>query len=203
VLPFLSIVLAYLLGSIPFGYLLVRWRTGSDIRRAGSGNIGATNVFRTTSRAIGVATLVLDALKAFLAVWIAARLTGGNELVTNLAALAALVGHAFPVFLNFKGGKAVASFLGAYLYLAPIPVAAVAVVFFATVWRTRFISLGSLMGAITFPLAVWIIQRPQHWPLIVCSILSCALVIWRHQGNIVRLRSGQEHAFSVRRARTS
>ncbi len=202
-LPVLSILLAYLLGSIPFGFLLVRWRTGSDIRGAGSGNIGATNVFRTTGRGIGIATLVLDALKAFLAVWIAARLTGGNELVINLAALAALIGHAFPVFLNFKGGKAVASFLGVYLYLAPIPIAAVAVVFFVTVWRTRFISLGSLMGAITFPIAVWIIQRPQHWPLIVCSILSSALVIWRHQGNIVRLRSGQENAFSLRRARTS
>ena len=198
--PVLSIALAYLLGSVPFGYLLVRWRTGSDIRGAGSGNIGATNVFRTTGRGIGIATLGLDALKAFLAVWIAARLTGGSELWTNLAGVAVLLGHAFPVFLNFRGGKAVASFLGAYLYLAPVPIAAVAVIFFATVWRTRFISLGSLMGAITFPLAVWIIQRPAHWPLMVCSILTSALVIWRHYGNIVRLRSGQEHSFSLRRS---
>ncbi len=199
--PVLSIALAYLLGSIPFGYLLVRWRTGSDIRGAGSGNIGATNVFRTTGRGIGIATLVLDALKAFVAVWVAGRFNGGNELWTNLAALAVLLGHAFPVFLNFHGGKAVASFLGAYVYLAPLPVAAVAVVFFVTVWRTRYISLGSLLGAITFPLAVWIIQRPQHWPLLVCSILSCTLIVWRHRGNIERLRSGQENAFSLRRAR--
>ena len=129
------------------------------------------------------------------------RLGRGPVQRRNLAALAVLLGHAFPVFLNFHGGKAVASFLGAYVYLAPLPVAAVAVVFFVTVWRTRYISLGSLLGAITFPLAVWIIQRPQHWPLLVCSILSCTLIVWRHRGNIERLRSGQENAFSLRRAR--
>ena len=198
--PILTIVVAYLLGSIPFGYLLVRWMTGSDVRASGSGNIGATNVFRTSSRAIGVLTLVLDALKAFLAVWIAGKLTGGSELWTSAAAIAALCGHAFPIFLRFRGGKAVASFIGAFLYLAPIALLGVTLVFVVAGWRTRFISLGSILGAATFPLAVWIILRP-HWPLVLASILSAALVLWRHAPNIVRLHNGTEHLFSFGAAR--
>ena len=193
--PVLSILVAYLLGSIPFGYLLVRGLTGSDVRAVGSGNIGATNVFRTTSRGIGVLTLILDALKAFLAVWIAAKLTSGNEIWTSAAAVAALSGHVFPVFLRFKGGKAVASFIGAFLYLAPIALFGVTIVFVAAVWRTRFISLGSILGAATFPLAVWIILRP-HWPLVTASLLSAALILWRHAPNMERLHEGTENTFS-------
>ena len=193
--PVLAILIAYLLGSIPFGYLLVRGFTGKDVRAAGSGNIGATNVFRTTSRAIGVLTLVLDALKAFAAVWIAGKLTGGSELWTSAAAVAALLGHVFPVFLGFRGGKAVASFVGAFLYLTPIAVLAVTVVFVVAVWRTRFISMGSILGAATFPLAVWIILRP-HWPLVAASVLAGALILWRHAPNIARLHAGNENVFS-------
>lgn len=196
----LSLLLAYLFGSIPFGYLLVLLRTGKDVRAAGSGNIGATNVFRTTGRGVGVLTLLLDALKAFVAVYLAGRLTDGDPVWTSAAAVAALLGHVFPVFLRFKGGKAVASFLGAYLYIAPVAILATAVVFFVTVWRTKYISLGSLLGAVTFPLAVWLIIRP-HWPLVVASILSSALVIWRHKANIARLRQGDESMFSFGRSR--
>src|SRR5579871_4357309 len=124
-----ALIAAHLLGAIPFGYLLVKWKTGADVRASGSGNIGATNVLRTTGRAAGVATLLLDIAKGYLAVWIAARLTGDNVWVTSAAALAVMAGHAFPVFLGFKGGKAVASFIGAFLRLTPVPLAAVLAVF--------------------------------------------------------------------------
>src|SRR5579883_1436384 len=108
-MPVLALAIAYLLGSIPFGYVLVKWRTGADVRAAGSGNIGATNVWRTTSRGAGLATLILDIGKGYLAVWIAGRLTDGNPFWMSTAALAVMSGHAFPVFLRFRGGKAVAS----------------------------------------------------------------------------------------------
>src|SRR3954452_21683689 len=116
----LVLPIAYLLGAIPFGYLLVKWKTGADVRGAGSGNIGATNVMRLTGRAAGIATLVLDILKGYAAVWLADRLTGGDPWWTSVAALAVMAGHAYPVFLGFKGGKAVASFVGAFLYLIPV-----------------------------------------------------------------------------------
>src|SRR5690242_9596096 len=106
----LVLPIAYLLGAIPFGYLLVRWKTGADVRSSGSGNIGATNVLRTTGRAAGFATLLLDMAKGYLAVWLAGRWTGQSPLWMSLAALAVMAGHAYPVFLKFKGGKAVASF---------------------------------------------------------------------------------------------
>src|ERR1043166_9703669 len=109
-LALLVLPAAYLIGAIPFGYLLVKWKTGADVRASGSGNIGATNVLRTTGRVAGVATLLLDIGKGYLAVWLAERLTSGNVWWTGAAALAVMAGHAFPVFLRFQGGKAVASF---------------------------------------------------------------------------------------------
>jgi glycerol-3-phosphate acyltransferase PlsY len=196
---FFVLALSYVLGSIPFGYLLVKLKTGRDVRAIGSGNIGATNVFRTTGRGIGVLTLLLDALKAFVAVWIAGWLTNGNELWTSAAAVAVLLGHVFPVFLKFKGGKAVASFTGAFLYLTPAAVLAVFVVFVLAVWKTRFISMGSVLGALTFPLAVWMLVRP-HWPVEAASLIAAGLILWRHKGNIERLRAGAENEFSLRRA---
>src|SRR5882672_9588033 len=156
----LAAAIAYLLGAIPFGYLLVRWKTGTDVRASGSGNIGATNVLRTTGRAAGVATLILDIAKGYLAVWLAGRLTGGSEIWMGAAAVAVMAGHAFPVFLGGKGGKAVASFVGAYLCLTPVPLLATLVVFAVMVAATRHISVGSIVGAGAFPLAVWLISHP-------------------------------------------
>src|SRR5437879_4559054 len=135
----LAIVIAYLLGGIPFGFVLVKLTTGKDVRAGGSGNIGATNVLRTTGRAVAIATLLLDIAKGFAAVWIAAVLTTDSPLWTSAAALAVMAGHAFPVFLKFKGGKAVASFTGAFAYLTPLPLFAIAVVFFVVVIATRHI----------------------------------------------------------------
>ena len=193
----LVLVVSYLVGAIPFGYLLVKWKTGSDVRAKGSGNIGATNVLRTTGRAAGVATLLLDIAKGWFAVWLAARLTAGDPLWMSAAALAVMAGHAFPVFLKFKGGKAVASFIGAALFLTPAALLAEVVVFVAAVAWTRTISMGSIIGAATFPLAVWLISKPPL-PILGAVILACAFIIYRHSSNIARLRAGTESTFHFR-----
>src|ERR1700761_6628758 len=136
----LAVVAAYLIGGIPFGLIVVKFMTGADVRASGSGNIGATNVLRTTGRLAGVLTLILDAAKGWFAVWLASRLTGGSVLWMSAGAFAGLAGHAFPAWLRFKGGKAVASFLGAYLFLTPVPVLAVVLLFILLVFSTRYLS---------------------------------------------------------------
>jgi glycerol-3-phosphate acyltransferase PlsY len=191
----LGLAIAYLLGDIPFGYLLVKLTTGRDVRASGSGNIGATNVLRTTGRAAGVATLLLDIAKGYLAVWLEGRLTGGNPAWMSAAALAVMIGHSYPVFLRFRGGKAMASFVGAWLCLTPLPLAAVLVVFVVMAAWTRRVSLGSIVGAGTFPLAVWLIAHPPA-TVVVAAILSGALIVYRHRENIARLRAGTESVFS-------
>ena len=191
----IGIAIAYLLGDIPFGYLLVKFTTGRDVRASGSGNIGATNVLRTTGRAAGVATLLLDMAKGYLAVWLEGRLTGGNVEWMSGAALAVMIGHSYPAFLRFRGGKAMASFVGAWLCLTPLPLAAVLVVFVVMAAWTRHISLGSIVGAGTFPLAVWLIAHPPA-TVVVTAILSGALILYRHRENIARLRAGTESVFS-------
>ena len=194
-IPILVLLAAYLLGAIPFGYVLVKWKTGADVRSAGSGNIGATNVLRTTGRAAGIATLLLDIAKGYLAVWIAGRLTAHDWLWMSAAALAVMAGHAYPVFLKFKGGKAVASWVGAFLCLTPIALVAVLVVFVVVVARTRYISMGSIIMAATLPLAIWLIVHPPL-PPIVAAIIAGGFIIYKHSNNIERLRLGQEHVFS-------
>jgi glycerol-3-phosphate acyltransferase PlsY len=194
-IPALILVGAYLLGGIPFGYLLVRLTTGRDVRSMGSGNIGATNVLRTTGRGLGVITLLLDIAKGYLAVWVAGRLTDNDPLWMSGAALAVLFGHAFPIFLKFQGGKAVASFVGAFLCLTPLPLLAVILVFVITVAYSRFISLGSIVAAGTLPFAVWLILHPPL-PVVAAALIAGTLVIWRHKGNINRLRAGTENVFS-------
>ncbi len=192
--PVIALLAAYLLGAIPFGYLLVKWKTGSDVRSSGSGNIGATNVLRTTGRATGILTLLLDIGKGYLAVWIAGRLTGHDPLWMSLAALTVMGGHAYPVFLKFQGGKAVASFVGAFLCLTPLALAATLIVFVAVVAATRFISLGSIIAAGTFPLAVWLILHPPL-PVWLAAVVAGAFIIYKHRSNITRLHAGQEHVF--------
>jgi glycerol-3-phosphate acyltransferase PlsY len=195
----LSIVIAYFLGAIPFGYLLVKFTKGSDIRASGSGNIGATNVLRTAGKAVGVATLLLDIGKGFLAVYIAIRLTDNSPLWTALAALAVMAGHAFPVFLQFKGGKAVASFIGAFLCLTPLALLAALLLFVIGVARTRHISAGSILAAATFPFAVWMILHPA-WEITLAAFVAGAFIVYRHSANIERLRSGTENVFRWRKS---
>jgi glycerol-3-phosphate acyltransferase PlsY len=187
-------LIAYLIGGIPFGYLLVRAKTGEDVRSKGSGNIGATNVLRTTGRAAAVATLLLDIAKGSVAVWLAGKLTNESVAAMSLAALAVMAGHAYPVFLKFRGGKAVASFIGAFLVLTPLPLLASLALFVIVVAATRHISLGSIVAAGSLPLAVYLIQHPAA-PVLVASIVAGVFVIYRHASNIQRLRAGTEHVF--------
>ncbi|HLH00396.1 MAG TPA: glycerol-3-phosphate 1-O-acyltransferase PlsY [Bryobacteraceae bacterium] len=193
----LSAVIAYLIGGIPFGYLLVRLKTGEDVRSKGSGNIGATNVLRTTGRAAAIATLILDIGKGIGAVWLAGRLTQGSAAAMSLAALAVMAGHAYPIFLKFRGGKAVASFIGAFLMLTPIPLLAALVLFVVVVAVTRHISLGSIVAAGSLPLAVYLIQHPPA-PVLAASLLAGVFIIYRHGANIKRLRDGTEYVFRFR-----
>ncbi len=193
-IPILVLLIAYVAGAIPFGYLLVKLTTGADVRQSGSGNIGATNVLRTTGRAAGIVTLLLDIAKGYFAVWIAGRLTDHSALWMSAAALAVMAGHAYPVFLKFRGGKAVASFVGAFLCLTPLALVGCLVVFVAAVAWTRFISAGSIIAAATFPLAVWILQRPER-PAIIAAFVAGVFIVYRHSSNIQRLREGKENVF--------
>jgi glycerol-3-phosphate acyltransferase PlsY len=190
----LAIVVAYLLGAIPFGYLLTRFTTGKDVRGEGSGNIGATNVLRAAGRGAAIATLVLDMAKGFAAVWIAGMLTDNSPGWMANAALAVMVGHAFPIFLGFKGGKAVATFAGAFLYLTPVPMLAALIVFVIAVTVTRYISAASVLMAATFPLGVWLIEHPTPNELIA-AVIAAAIVVYRHKENLQRMRTGKEPMF--------
>ncbi len=198
----LLLLAAYFIGGIPFGYLLVRWRTGEDVRAKGSGNIGATNVLRSSGRMLGIATLLLDIAKGWVAVWLMARFGSSEALWTSLAGIVVILGHAFPAVLKFQGGKAVASFVGAFLYLAPLPLLAITIVFVMVVAATRFISLGSIVGAGLFPLAVWMIDHPET-PVVAVAAAGGLFIIWRHKGNIDRLRAGTENVFTFGKKKTA
>jgi glycerol-3-phosphate acyltransferase PlsY len=193
-MPLAACLLAYFLGAIPFGYILVKWKTGGDVRGAGSGNIGATNVLRTTGRTAGVITLLLDIAKGYVAVWAAGKLTGGDSRWMAAAAVVVMLGHAYPVFLAFKGGKAVASFVGAFLCLTPLALTTVLAVFVGVVAWTHHISMGSIVAAAVFPLAVWLIAVPV-WPVEAASVIAAGLIIYKHSSNIQRLRAGTESKF--------
>ena len=194
----LAVVLAYLIGGIPFGLIIVKLMTGADVREAGSGNIGATNVLRTTGLAAGLLTLVLDAAKAWVAVFLADRLSAGSEFWMSFAALAALLGHAWPIWIRFQGGKSVASFVGAYAYLTPVPLLAVVLLFIFVVAWTRYLSLGSVIAAGLFPVACWMILHPR-WPVLLSAVGAAFVIVERHRGNIIRIRAGDERIFSFHR----
>ena len=183
------VVVAYLLGSIPFGYLIVRGKGAGDIRQTGSGGTGATNVSRRAGKAAGMLTLLLDAAKGCVAVLIA-KAFGGDDWVIAAAAIAALVGHIFPVWLGFRGGKGVATSVGIFLVLAPIASLCAGVVFVAIVLLTRYVSLGSITAAILIPVLVWVLSDSQ--PLLIAAIVGAALIVFAHRGNIQRLASGTE-----------
>jgi acyl phosphate:glycerol-3-phosphate acyltransferase len=182
-------IVAYLLGSIPFGYLIVRGRGGGDIRETGSGGTGATNVSRRAGKAAGVLTLLLDAAKGSVAVLIAKALTG-DDWVIAAAAIAALVGHIFPVWLGFRGGKGVATGVGIFLVLAPIALLCAGVIFVVIVALTRYVSLGSIIAAILIPVFVWLLSDLRS--LLIAAVVGATLIVFAHRGNIQRLASGTE-----------
>ncbi len=190
-----SCAAAYLIGGIPFGLILVRMMTGEDVRAAGSGNIGATNVLRTAGKAAGILTLLFDAAKGWLAVYLAAGFTGHNIAWMSAASAGVIAGHIFSPYLKFTGGKGVATFTGAFLFLTPAALTALLVVFVAAVWYQRYISFGSVFCALVFPLGVWLIERPPL-PVMLAAILASALVIYKHKANIERLLAGTERKFT-------
>jgi glycerol-3-phosphate acyltransferase PlsY len=191
---------AYFLGSIPFGLLLAKLFGSADVRKAGSGNIGAANVARVAGPLAGILTLALDTAKGAAAVLLAARFTHESAAWMMLAALAALVGHCFSVWLKFKGGKGVATALGVFLALCP-PAALAALLLFTLVaacWR--YVSLGSISAAAAMPLLMYFLWAPHHAPPLVISFGTLAatlLVVYQHRANIQRLVRGEEPKFTV------
>lgn len=201
--PVLILTAAYLLGSIPFGYLIVRAKEGADVRASGSGGTGATNVSRRAGKWAGVVTLLLDAAKGALAVWLARWLMTsdfGINWWVAAAAIIAVFGHCFPVWLGFRGGKGVATGVGVFLSLSPLAVGGAALVFLLIVGSTRYVSLGSIMAAAAFPLCVWLLsvftrQVTSVAPVITAALACAALIILMHRANIGRLLGGTESKF--------
>ena len=189
----ITAIVSYLLGSIPFGYLLVRLVTGEDVRASGSGNIGATNVARK-SPVLGIATLLLDAAKGLAAVYLARVAFSGphRHLIMTTAALFAVTGHLFPIWLKFRGGKGVATSFGAFVLITPKSILCMVGIFILLAVAFRYVSLGSVAVAAAFPLLAWALGE-YHDPieLLIIAIVS-ALVIWKHRQNITRLTSGTE-----------
>jgi glycerol-3-phosphate acyltransferase PlsY len=201
----LIILASYLLGSIPFGYLIVRAKSGGDVRETGSGGTGATNVTRRAGKGAGLLTLALDALKGSAAVvlarWLLAPDFGINWWVAACT-IAVVCGHVLPVWLKFRGGKGVATGLGAFLCLAPLAVACVAVVFVIIIAATRYVSLGSIVAVALLPLFVWLLYArgaagANVEPVVAASFIGGALVIFMHRANIGRLLRDEENKLKL------
>ncbi|MGA3293703.1 MAG: glycerol-3-phosphate 1-O-acyltransferase PlsY [Candidatus Acidiferrales bacterium] len=200
--PYWLIGVAYLLGSIPFGLLIVKARGGPDVRAAGSGNIGAANVARIAGALPGGLTLVLDAGKGYLAVWLAERVTGGSVRWMMMAAVVAVIGHVFPVWLGFRGGKGVATGLGVFLPICPEAVALAAVLWVLVVAFWRYSSLGSIAATAALPVFVYFLYAPRHAPptyVTEGTILISLLVLWKHRSNMQRLIAGKESRLMANR----
>jgi len=184
----LAILLGYLAGSVPFAYLLAR-RVGIDVRVAGSGNVGAANVMRTTGTGRAIAVMSLDVAKGAAAVALAQLASGGAALAAATGA-AAVVGHIYPVWLRFHGGKGVAVAAGVFAVLAPLATGVAAALFVITVWLTRYISLGSVAATLALPPAAWLAGAPAT--VVSAASGSAALILFRHRANLRRLRAGTE-----------
>jgi glycerol-3-phosphate acyltransferase PlsY len=202
-MDWIAAAIAYFLGSIPFGYLLVLAFRKEDIRQSGSGNIGATNVIRSGSRWLGILTLLLDLGKGYVAVVIGRHLASGAHAIdtASLAALFAVVGHVFPLWLRGKGGKGVATALGVFLALAPLAALSSLALFIVVTVLTRYVSLASILAAASFPVWVWLAQRVLgvpygHGGIFIASIvLVPAVILIKHEKNVQRLLRGTEFRF--------
>ncbi len=186
---FAFLLLGYGVGSLPLGYLAAAWLKGIDLRRVGSGNVGAANAYRTAGFAIAVLVVSVDVAKGATSVVITTRLTTG-EVGPVAAGVAAIIGHVYPVWLRFHGGKGVATACGVFGVLAPLATAIAAGMFVATVWTTRYVSLGSVVATVALPSLAWITNATT--PVIAGGIVVALLILERHRGNLVRLRDGTE-----------
>jgi acyl phosphate:glycerol-3-phosphate acyltransferase len=199
---FFIALFGYLLGSIPTGLLLTKLFSQIDPRKTGSGNIGATNIFRTAGKSLGILTLLGDIFKGALPIWIAFHwgLTDKwgvpHDYWIALAGISPIIGHIFPIFLGFKGGKGVATALGTYLVISPVAVLIEFCVFVGLVWKWRYISLGSIACVITIPILIAFF-RSDSQSYFILSVITAALVLYRHQTNIARLLQGNENKWKT------
>jgi len=191
----LAVLCAYLIGSIPFALLLARRFGGHDLHRIGSGNIGAANVLRASGVRAGIVVAALDIMKGAAGVLVAARMTS-MENAGAIAGLAAVVGHIYPVWLRFRGGKGVATACGVFSVLAPLAVPAALLAFVATIWATRYISLGSVAASLVLPPMAWATGAPEAVVFAACALAT--LIIFRHRSNLVRVRIGTERRVGAR-----
>lgn len=190
-----AILAAYLIGSIPFALILARGWGAGDLRRTGSGNLGAANVMRASGVTAGVLVAALDMAKGAVSVWLAGRLSA-NAVAPAAAGLAAILGHVYPLWLRFRGGKGVATACGVFLVLTPTAVPPALAIFAVVVWLTKYISLGSLLASLALPPIAYAIGSPA--PAVVGAVASAAIIVFRHRSNLGRLRSGTERRLGVR-----
>jgi glycerol-3-phosphate acyltransferase PlsY len=188
------VLAAYLLGSIPFALILAR-RWGSDLRTVGSGNLGAANVMRASGVPAGVLVAILDMTKGAASVWLAARVSDGAPLPA-VAGLAAIIGHIYPVWLRFRGGKGVATACGVFSILTPLAVPPALAIFAAAVWLTKYISLGSVLASIALPPIAYALGSPAS--AVFAAVAASAFIVFRHRSNLVRLFTGTERRVGTR-----
>jgi glycerol-3-phosphate acyltransferase PlsY len=187
------IIMAYLIGSVPFALLLAR-RWGADLRLVGSGNLGAANVLRASGVKAGVLVALLDVAKGAVSVVLAERLAGTSAAAA--AGLAAIVGHIYPIWLRFRGGKGVATACGVFAILTPVAVPAAMSIFFITVWATKYISLGSVLASLALPPLAYATGSPL--PAVAAACAAASIIVFRHRSNLMRLRAGTERRIGVR-----
>ena len=190
------VALAYLVGSIPFGLILSKVFASTDIRKAGSGNIGATNVYRVLGKTLGGLTLVFDILKGAIFV-ILAEVVTHSEIWASLAGLAAFLGHLYPIYLKFRGGKGVATSVGIFLFLAPYALLVDIVIFLLVVYQTRYVSLGSIIAAALLPVILLVFS--YSYVYVILAVIMGGFIILRHRDNIQKLRQGRETKFGEKK----
>jgi acyl phosphate:glycerol-3-phosphate acyltransferase len=193
-------IAAYLLGSIPFGLVFTRLFGGGDVRKSGSGNIGATNVARVVGPLPALLTLLFDAAKGAVPVWLAARITSESATWMMIAAVAALLGHCFPIWLKFRGGKGVATAAGAFLVLCPPALLGAVILFLIVLFFWRYVSLASISAAAGMPLLIYVLWAPHHAPPLIVTfgaLAAAGIIIYKHDANIQRLAEGEESKFTL------
>ena len=188
------VIAAYLIGSIPFAWLVARQR-GTDLRQVGSGNLGAANVMRSSGVSAGAMVAALDIAKGAASVWLAARVGDGAELPAA-AGLAAIIGHIYPIWLRFRGGKGVATACGVFAVLTPLAMPVAILIFTATVWMTKYISLGSVLATMALPPVAYALGSPS--PAVLAATAAAILIVFRHRSNLMRLRMGTERRIGAR-----
>jgi glycerol-3-phosphate acyltransferase PlsY len=192
---FAAVAFGYLLGSVPFAFVLSRRLRGIDIRQLGSGNVGAANVLRTTGVRAALTVMALDACKGAGSVLVVQRWAGGDT-APALAGVAAIIGHVYPLWLRFRGGKVVATAAGVFSVLTPLALVPALAVFVVTVWMTRFISLGSVVATLALGPIAYVLNAPEI--AVFAAVVSAAVIVFRHRANLARVRAGTERRIGYR-----